>query len=111
MAATHVLGVNSEAKSAFQRAYSLLPKVPQHPMRIRLLHGFGFLLWLRADYAESLAVAERALALSSETHDPVLVLAARIMQGEVHMLQGRPGEARTWIERGLAVIEGRDVAL
>jgi DNA-binding winged helix-turn-helix (wHTH) protein/tetratricopeptide (TPR) repeat protein len=111
VAGTHVLGVNVEAKSAYQRAYSLLRDVPQHPMRTRLLNGFGFLLWLRADYAEALAVAERALALSSETNDRVLVLAARIMQGEVHMLQGRPRAARTSIERGLALIEPLDVTL
>jgi tetratricopeptide (TPR) repeat protein len=103
--ATHVLGVNLEAKRAFQRAYALLSEVPQHPMRIRLLHGFGFLLWLRADYAEALAVAQQAETLASGTNDPVLVLAARIMQGEVYMLQGRPGTARTCIQRGLALIE------
>ena len=44
-----------EAKSAFQRAYSLLGEVPQHPMRGLLLHGFGFVLCLRAEYAEALA--------------------------------------------------------
>ena len=65
LAATRVLGAGSEAKSALQRAYSLLDEAPQHPMRGRLLHGFGLMLCLRAEYAEALAVADRAEALGS----------------------------------------------
>ena len=37
-----------------------------HPMRGRLLHGFGFVLCLRAEYAEALAVADRAEALAPQ---------------------------------------------
>ena len=109
VSATHVLGFGREAKSAFHRAYSLLRAVPRHPMRGRLLHGFGFMLCLRADYAEALEVAQRAEALSSEMSDPVLVLAACIVHGEVHQLQGRSRAARAWIERGLAAAEPLDV--
>ena len=108
---THVLGFSREAKSTFQRAYSLLGAVPQHPMRRRLLHGFGFVLCLRAEYAEALEVAERAEAIASETNDPVLTLAACIVRGAVHHHQGRSRAARTWIERGLAAAESFDVAL
>ena len=111
VAATHALGIGSEAKSAFQRAYSLLRDTPLHPMRRCLLHGFGFVLCLRADYPEALEVAERAEALSSEANDPVLMLAACIVHGEVHQLQGRSRAARTWIERGLAAAEPSDVTL
>ena len=104
---THLLGISApEAKDAFQRAHSLLDDVPQHPLRGLLLHGFGFVLCLRAEYAEALAVAEqRADALSSATHDPVLLLAACTVQGEVQMLRGRPRSAREWVERGLAAKE------
>jgi DNA-binding winged helix-turn-helix (wHTH) protein/tetratricopeptide (TPR) repeat protein len=103
---THQLGISSpEAKDAFQRAYALLDDVPQHPLRGLLLHGFGFVLCLRAEYAEALAVAERAEALPSATDDPVLLLAACTVQGEVQMLRGRPRIAREWIEQGLAAKE------
>jgi DNA-binding winged helix-turn-helix (wHTH) protein len=105
VAAAHVLGIGLEAKSAFQRAYSLLGDAPQHPMRRRILHGLGFVLCLRADYAEALVVAERAEALSSATNDPVLVVAACVSHGEVDQLQGRSRAALTWIERGLAAAE------
>jgi hypothetical protein len=110
VAATQLLGVDLEAKSAFQRAYGLLPDVPQHPMSRRLLHGLGFLLCLRAEYAEALAVAKQAQALSSETNDPVLVLAACIVHADVDQLQGRWPTACTWAERGLALVEPLEVA-
>jgi ATP/maltotriose-dependent transcriptional regulator MalT len=79
-------------------------------MRGLLLHGFGFVLAMRSEYAEALAVAERAAALPSATNDPVLELAACFVQAEVHQLQGRPRAARTWVERGLAAAEPLDVA-
>jgi tetratricopeptide (TPR) repeat protein len=110
VAAAQLLGIASdEAKSAFQRAYSRLGEVPQHPMRGLLLHGLGFVLCMRAEYAEALALAERAEALSAATNDPVLLLAACTVQGEVQMLQGRPRTARVWTERGLAAISSLDV--
>jgi tetratricopeptide (TPR) repeat protein len=110
VSAFHLLGVGSEAKSALQRAYSLLGDVPQHPMSGLLLHGFGFLLCQRGEYAEALAVAERAEALSSATNDPLLLVGACTVQGNVHMLQGRPRAARAWVERGLAAVESLDAA-
>ena len=109
LAATRVLGAGDEAKSAFQRAYSLLGEAPQHPMLGRLLHGFGWMLCLRAEYAEALAVADRAEALGSATNDPVLLSTACTVHGEVDQLQGRSRAARTWLERGLALAERLDV--
>ena len=109
LAATRALGAGSEAKNALERAYSLLDAAPQHPMRGRLLHGFAFMLCMRADYAEALAVADRAESLGSTTSDPVLLSTACTVHGEVDQLQGRSRAARTWLERGLAVVEGLDV--
>ncbi len=109
VAATRVLGVGSEAKQALKRAYALLDKAPQHPIRGRLLHGFGFMLTLRADYAEALAVADRAQALGSSTSDPVLLSTACTVHGQVDQLQGRSRSARTWLERGVALAERLDV--
>ncbi|WP_426142807.1 AAA family ATPase [Pseudomonas sp. DWP3-1-2] len=109
VSAFHTLGVGSEARNAFERAYTLLADAPQHPMRGRLLHGFGYLLGLRGDYALALEVAERAEALSSASNDPELMLAACIVQGEVHHLQGRTQTARLWLERALAIAEPLDI--
>jgi tetratricopeptide (TPR) repeat protein len=108
VATSHVAGITEEAKAALARAYVLLDQVPQHPMRRRLLHGFGFVLSLRADYVEALAVATRAEALSSELNDPVLLIASCIVHGEVDQLQGRSHSARERIERGLALLETLD---
>lgn len=109
VSAFHTFGVGNEAGNAFERAYTLLADVPEHPMRGRLLHGFGYLLGLRGDYALALEVAERAEALSSETNDPMLMLAACIVQGEVHHLQGRTQTTRRWLERALAIAEPLDI--
>jgi tetratricopeptide (TPR) repeat protein len=62
-------------------------------------------LSLRGEYAQALAVAQRAEALAAGSQDPVLMLAACIVHGEVHQLQGRSQAARAWIERGLACAE------
>jgi tetratricopeptide (TPR) repeat protein len=109
VSAFHTIGVGSEARNAFERAYTLLAEIPEHPMRGRLLHGFGYLLGLRGDYALALEVAERAETLSRETNDPALMLAACIVQGEVHHLQGRTQTTRGWLERALAIAEPLDI--
>jgi tetratricopeptide (TPR) repeat protein len=109
VSAFHTLGVGSEARNAFERAYTLLADIPEHPMRGRLLHGFGYLLGLRGDYTQALAVAERAEALSCEANDPALMLVACIVQGEVHHLQGRTQATRRWLERALAIAEPLDI--
>ena len=109
VSAFHMFGVGSEARSAFERAYRLLADVPEHPMRGRLLHGFGYLLGLRGDYALALEVAERAEALSCDANDQELMLAACIVQGEVHHLQGRTKTTRRWLERALAIAEPLDI--
>jgi tetratricopeptide (TPR) repeat protein len=107
--AGYLFGVaSSEAKSAFQRAYSRLAEVPRHPMRGLVLHGLGFLLCMRAEYDEALALAERAEALAAATNDPVLMPCACSVQAEVHTLQGRPLAARAWAERGLAALAALD---
>ena len=109
LAAFRALGVGSEARDALQRAYDLLEDAPDHPMRARLLHGRGFLLSLRAEYAEALAVAERAEALGAETNDPALLSTACTVHGEVDQLQGRWQAARTWLERGVPLAERLEV--
>jgi DNA-binding winged helix-turn-helix (wHTH) protein/tetratricopeptide (TPR) repeat protein len=103
VSAFHALGVGTEAKEAFERAYALLPKVPGHPVRGRLLHGFCYLLSLRGDYRRALEVAARAEALAADSNDPMLMLAACFVHSHVHHLSGRSQAARTAIERGLEI--------
>ena len=110
LAATRARGAGSEAKSALLRADSLLGGAPQHPMRGRLLHALGFLRFWRAEYAEALAVADRAQALAAATNDAVLLSAACSLHGQVDHLQGRAAAARARLERGLALAEQLEVA-
>ena len=105
VSALHLLGFSSsQAKRALVRAHALLGEAPLHRMRGLLLHSLGITLLTRAEYAEALAMAERSDTLSSATNDPVLRLGVCIVQGDVHMLQGKPSQSRTWFERGLGVI-------
>jgi DNA-binding winged helix-turn-helix (wHTH) protein len=105
MSAFHSLGVGAQATSAFERAYALLAVAPDHPMRARLLHGFGYVSSLRGDYVEALVVAKRAEALAAESNDAELMLVACFLHGEAHHLQGRTLASRSWMERGLAIAE------
>jgi len=106
VSSAQLLGMGSdEAKAALQRAYRLLDVAPQHPMRGALLFRLGYMLCLRAEYAEALALAERIEALAERAGDPALLIAACTVQGEVQFLRGRPRIARQWFERGLAASE------
>ena len=109
-AAFQSLGVGSEARNAFERAYTLLPAMPGHAMRARLLYGFGYVLSLRGEYAQALEVAQRAEALASASNDSALMLVACIVHGQVHYMQGRSQAALAWFERGLAAAEPLDHA-
>ena len=110
VSAFHVLGAGDETKIAFQRACSLLAEHPAHPMRGLVLHGLGFLLTLRGEFADALATADRAEALASRTGDRFLPLAVCTVRGQVYMHQGRPGAARDALERALPAIEGAEAA-
>ncbi|MEJ8824922.1 AAA family ATPase [Variovorax humicola] len=109
-AAFQSLGVGSEARNAFERAYTLLPAMPGHAMRGRLLYGFGYVLSLRGEYAQALAVAQCTEALASGSNDSALKLVACIVHGQVNFLQGRPRAARAWLERGLAAAKALETA-
>lgn len=102
VSAFQLVGVVDETRAAFARACALLTDGTAHPMFGTALHGFGWVLCLRAEFSEALAVAGRAERLALASGDPELLLAAATVLGSVHMLQGRPGEAREVIERALA---------
>jgi tetratricopeptide (TPR) repeat protein len=79
-------------------------------MCARLLHGYGYVLSLRGEYAQALAVAERAEALACGSDDPTLMLVACMLHGHVDYVQGRQRAALDWSERGLAAAGPGDLA-
>jgi DNA-binding winged helix-turn-helix (wHTH) protein len=108
-AAVQVLGAGSiEAKRAFERAYSLLDRVPQHPLRSSFLHGYGLVLCLRGELDEAYALAERTEALSLATGDPTVLACASLIHGLAQHFRGGPRIAREWLEKGVAALEGLD---
>lgn len=105
VAASHLLGFSSsEAKTALLRAHARLHEAPRHRLRGWLLHSLGVTLVTRGEYDEALAMAQRSAALAPESADPALQVGVCFVQADVHMLQGRPREARAWFERGLEAI-------
>ena len=105
VASFHLLGVNDETRDAFRHAHGLLQKVPDHPMRGLVLHGLGFVHCLRAEYEEATPITEQAVALAASSGDEVIQLAAYTVQGQVNLMRGQPRAARTWLERGLPLLE------
>jgi DNA-binding winged helix-turn-helix (wHTH) protein/tetratricopeptide (TPR) repeat protein len=101
VASFHLLGVTDETRDAFRNALELLDRVPDHPMRALLLHGLGYVHYLRAEFDEALSMAERAVALAGSSADRMLLLAAYTTQGEVSMSRGRPRAALRWLERAI----------
>ncbi|HET9694767.1 MAG TPA: tetratricopeptide repeat protein, partial [Steroidobacteraceae bacterium] len=101
VAAFHLLGVTEETRDAFRKALELLDRAPDHPLRGLLLQGLGYVHFLRAEFDEALALAERAVELAGSSGDRVLLLAAYTTQGEVSMSRGRPRAALSWLERAV----------
>ena len=109
VSASHLLGFSSvQAKTMLTRAHALLGKATQHRLRGLLLHSLGITLLSRAEYDEALAMAERSSAKSPAINDPALETGLCVVQADVHMLQGRPADARIWFERGLNAIASLD---
>ena len=91
MSCEQLFGMGSDnAKEALQRACRLLDDVPRHPARGALLFRLGFMLSVRSEHADALALAERIEALAQETDDPALLIAACTIQGEVQLCAGTP---------------------
>jgi DNA-binding winged helix-turn-helix (wHTH) protein/tetratricopeptide (TPR) repeat protein len=108
MAAFRLRGVGAESKSAYRRAYALLPDAPGHRARELLTHGLCFVLCQRAEYDEALTVAEHAAAHANTAGVPLLLVTASNVEGQVHMMQGRPRAARARLERALPAIAAAD---
>jgi DNA-binding winged helix-turn-helix (wHTH) protein/tetratricopeptide (TPR) repeat protein len=108
-AATQVLGIASiEAKQAYQRAQSLLPDAPQHPLRGLFLHGLGVVLYMRGEMDEAKVLAGHAEALSAQNADATTRLCACLVHGIVEHVSGRPRIARDWLEKAVIATEEVD---
>jgi len=105
VAASHVFSLSSpQANASLARAYALIERVGDHPMRPMLLNGFGLSLAMRGEYAEALAVAQRAEAIALPGQPPLLMIAAAIVRADVLMLQGQAAAAVQCIERALPAV-------
>lgn len=111
-AAAQYLGVSSmEAKRAFERASAMLGSESRHPLRGLILHALGIVYLVRGEYAQTLDLGQRMHGLSTRDGDPMLLLSASSVLGQMHALQGRNEEACTWLEQGISTCQqvGDDV--
>ena len=108
-AAIQVLGTSSsEAKRAYERAFSLLDDAPLHPLRGLFLHGLGFVRWTRGELDDAHTLAERCDALFAATADQTALLCACLVHGMVEHVRGRPRIARQWLEKSIEEAKSLD---
>lgn len=102
VAATQSIGVSSiEAKQSFQRAKELLPHFPEHPLTGLVLNGLGHVLLVRSEYVEANALGNALLELAEQRRDPVLLLCAGGLLGQVATLMGKHHDGANWFRTAI----------
>src|SRR5262249_6653427 len=97
-----MFGVSSpRTKAAWEEAVSLLDVLPQHPLRGMVLYGLGLVLMVRGDYAEANTLSLRLHEQAESHHDPIPLMCACGMLGQIKVLQGDYREALAILERGI----------
>lgn len=108
-AAASVLGVSAdETLRSFEQAHASLEGLPQHPLRSMALHGLGLGRFLRGGPLQARAFAERSLAQALQREDPVLVVAACDLLGQILKLEGPPVQAIEVLEQGIQAATALD---
>jgi DNA-binding winged helix-turn-helix (wHTH) protein/tetratricopeptide (TPR) repeat protein len=103
-ACAQVLGVASpEAAAAFDRTHALCNLLPGTATRAMELSGLGWVFYVRGEYAQARALAERIHALAGSRGDRLLHVAACNLMGAILTHQGDLTAAKQWLERGIAL--------
>jgi hypothetical protein len=104
-----VLGVSAdETLHSFERAQGAMADGPQHPLRSMALHGLGLGQFVRDGPRRARELAERSLAQALRRNDPVLVVTACDLLGQMLKLEGPPREAIAVLEQGIEAAAGLD---
>jgi len=100
--AASVHGVSAdETLRAFELAAAAVETSPQHPLRGMALHGLGLGQFLRQGPRKARELAARNLARGLRCEDPVLVVTACDLLGQMSKLEGPPREAIAVLEQGI----------
>jgi DNA-binding winged helix-turn-helix (wHTH) protein/tetratricopeptide (TPR) repeat protein len=106
VACSQLYGLGStEAEAAYQRALALCDVLPPAPVRAPVLSGLAWMYYIRGQYRESRALAERLHALSLTHDNPLFILSTCGLLGVINTMQARYTEAREWLERGIRLCE------
>ncbi|HVY04666.1 MAG TPA: AAA family ATPase [Burkholderiales bacterium] len=104
-----VMGVSAdETLQAFEQARAAMEHWPRHPLRSMALHGLGLGLFLRGGPREARELAERSLAQAVQRQDPVMVVTACDLLGQMTKLEGPPDEAVAVLEQGIEAAAALD---
>jgi DNA-binding winged helix-turn-helix (wHTH) protein/tetratricopeptide (TPR) repeat protein len=106
VACSQLYGLGStEAEAAYQRALALCDVLPPTPVRAPVLSGLAWMYYIRGQYRESRALAERLHSLSLTHGDPLFILSACGLLGVINTMQAQYAEGREWLERGIRLCE------
>ena len=104
VASSHLFGASSpEAQAAFERTHALGEMLPAGRSRAMELSGLGWVYNARGEFDQANALGERLHALAQRSGDALLQAAACGLLGTTMLHQGRLGDARRWLEDGLAL--------
>lgn len=102
IAASHLYGIASnEARDAFARVQSLCDALPQDPERAVTLNGLGWIHFTRAEYKQSLTLAQRLLDIAAAHDDLALFVYGCNLRGVTLIWQGELVAACESLQQGL----------
>ncbi len=95
----------AEVEDTYARALELCHHVGEIPQLFPVLWGlFGFYL-VRAEFQKAREIGEQLLRMAQRTQNPTLCLEASLVMGQLLFHLGEFGEARTHLERGIALYD------
>lgn len=100
----HGIGAPDTVK-AFERTRELCDSLPVTPMRALLLSGLGLTRYVCGDYAASLELAERVLAVGDAHDDDTLRVSGALLSGMVRAARGEHVASCAMLESGIAACE------
>jgi len=110
-AAMQVKGFSSpDVKEAFERALSLLDRVPEHPLRGLVLSVLGLACQVRGEHEQAAAIARRSEGLWQANGDRTALVCACLIHGLLERALGRPSIACDWLEKGIRAVEELDAS-
>jgi predicted ATPase len=96
-----------EVEGVYTRAYELAQQIGDSRQQFSTLVGLGRFYVNKANLQKAYAMCEQCLSLAQRVQDPVFLLEAHRILGEILFFQGKPVLARTHLEQGIVLYDAR----